>query len=594
MASMNNQKKSTIATKVVVSIAILTLISIGKAVFSYIAASRVAQQIDSLKPSPEIAQHLHEVVSDGLVIDMTLAIISIIACVCVFFYLRKIIILPVRRIEEVLGTVAGGEGNLAAELPVLSNDELGHIAEHYNTFTGKFRSMLHSMRRMSIRVAYESVKVSASLTESSNTAVEQGKFASSVFEASDQASRAIVSVSGNAQAISAATLRHLGTAEESYKELMEVDKEIAMVQKRLTEFRTMVQELEVNSRGIESIVQLINDISDQTNLLALNAAIEAARAGEAGRGFAVVADEVRKLAERVKGATSEISQSIKTIGNLVHTTQTETVKIHEEVDTSRGRVERSTQNFDSMIHEFKIVNTQVTEVSGEIQGISTANHTIHGQVSSIHELSSGLVNKMDSSKKSSDLLSSATENMAELVARFQIGQGKFENFITIGRQARDEIQDILQKLFDGGVDVFDEKYQPVPNTNPPKFDTSYDRYFTQNGVQAVMDRVATEVEGALYALAMDRNAYLPVHISEFSKPTTGNYDIDFKFSRDRRIFKDVTAQRAVKSTAAILLQTYRRDTGEILNDLAMPVTVSSRHWGAFRIGFNPEVLLAEK
>ena len=138
-------------------------------------------------------------------------------------------------------------------------------------------------------------------------------------DASQQNTDGINSVSVQTQQIASNTHANLDMARSTRNELAEVEGRISQVGHRIQAFNQTVGELNQRSASIQQIVSLIKDISEQTNLLALNAAIEAARAGESGRGFAVVADEVRKLAERVRGATDEISGNIDSMLKLVAT-----------------------------------------------------------------------------------------------------------------------------------------------------------------------------------------------------------------------------------------------------------------------------------
>ena len=102
----------------------------------------------------------------------------------------------------------------------------------------------------------------------------------------------------------------------------------------------------------------------------------------------------------------------------------------------------------------------------------------------------------------------------------------------------------------------------------------------------------TAFGGARFAIAVDENGYAPTHNRKFAQPPTGDPARDLLCSRDKRIFDDDTAINAARSQVPVLLQTYLRDTGELLNDLSMPVVIDGRHWGAVRVGVEPETLSA--
>jgi methyl-accepting chemotaxis protein len=99
------------------------------------------------------------------------------------------------------------------------------------------------------------------------------------------------------------------------------------------------------------------------------------------------------------------------------------------------------------------------------------------------------------------------------------------------------------------------------------------------------------VKGGMFAVIVDNNGYLPVHNTKFSKPLTGNKEVDFVGNRARRFFKSPPELRSARNTEPFLLQTYLRDTGELMCDLALPIFIDGRHWGAIRVGFDSATVL---
>jgi len=133
--------------------------------------------------------------------------------------------------------------------------------------------------------------------------------------------------------------------------------------------------------------------------------------------------------------------------------------------------------------------------------------------------------------------------------------------------------------------VFDQAYKPIAGSNPPRFTTSYDKA-VEGDLQAIFDSVLTRLPGCVYALAVDNRGYAPTHNSKFSQPANGVYEHDLAFTRNKRIFDDPVGKNLASNQKPFLFQTYMRDTGEVINDLSMPIMLDGRHWGAVRVGFD--------
>lgn len=497
---------------------------------------------------------------------------------------------PLRMLTAYSAALGEPRADLSMPVPPMSGTGFEALAGHLAAFVRRIGEMVDDTRQMSVGIAIGACRMSRQMTSTSESARRQGELTEVIFESSGQVGSAMATVSEHARSIAGSTTTNLEAARASFHELLDVVHCIQGISGRLEAFTGTVQELADTSRSIREIGMLINDISDQTNLLALNAAIEAARAGEVGRGFAVVADEVRKLAEKVKSATGVIADSTGNMISLVENTLVETGKINEDAQHTRNVVQKSSQNFETMVGDFNRMSAQLDEIATAIVDLDRSNEAVHRNVRDIHGLSREVSVEMTDSLAHSRTLRDATERVQGLVARFRMGASAFDRIFDITWTYRDRIEAWLTTQLDGGADLFDTRYVPVPDTDPPRYHTSYDRQI-ESGLRTLLDGILGEMDGLRYSFCVDVNGYTPSHNARFSKPLTGDKAQDLLHSRVKRKFEDDTGLRAARSQADSLLQSYMRDTGELLDDLSMPIRLRGRHWGALRVGFDPALLL---
>jgi methyl-accepting chemotaxis protein len=136
-------------------------------------------------------------------------------------------------------------------------------------------------------------------------------------------------------------------------------------------------------------------------------------------------------------------------------------------------------------------------------------------------------------------------------------------------------------------DLFDRSYQLIANTSPSKYQTRFDRY-TDQILPAIQQPLLTRHEGLVFAIACTQHGYVPTHNQAFNQPLTGDLAFDTLHNRSKRKFDDRTGIRCGSHQQPVLLQTYTRDTGELMHDLSVPIMVKGRHWGGLRLGYRPE------
>jgi len=585
---------NTLTKKLVGNFLFLGLLQSASIFIIYRNQERIAQLLTNEAIDAVLAARINEASQLALTQIVTLHGIAALIFIFMIFFLRHLIVRPVRMLFEIFADLGWAKGDLSVSIPSISHDEFRQLSENYNNFLSRLRNIFIHMRQMGMNIAVNSATLANRVGVAASNAQRQEQLAESIFTHSRESLTSLASMADHAQEIFSSTARNLDGAKASYDELEEVRAQVDEMSGMIERYSTTISNMDEKSQDIQNFVNLIRSIAHKTSLLSLNAAIEAARAGEAGKGFAVVAREVKNLAEQVNEANSKISDKVSAMLQELGRSSVEARSISQFADRTRDAVQSSCTHFRAMIEDFENNSTQLEGITLSVTQLQAANQDITANISDINQLSRQVNGLMGESSAYAQGLKEETEKLQEVVAHFKTGKGYLEVIIAHITLLRDTFQQELREMYlSRQVDIFDQNYRRIADTDPPKYKTVYDEYIERE-FQNRYDQVLAELNGSIYCLCVDLNGYGPTHNSKFSQALTGNYDTDLLFSRDKRLFNDPTGLRCARNTNPFLLQTYARYTGEVLSDLSLPIIIDGRHWGAVRFGFDPKILLEQE
>ncbi|MBO2566558.1 methyl-accepting chemotaxis protein [Shewanella algae] len=350
---------------------------------------------------------------------MIVIVITLVTATLILFAAQRTVT-PIRNMLDNLNDIAQGEGDLTKRLLVHGEDEIAQLGQAFNRFVDKLQHIIrdvttatHEVQDASGSIHAQTQAIAAQLANHNNE--------------TDQVVTAITEMSSTAQEVAMNTTQ---VAEATHVASDEVAKAQECVDTSLTEISTLmaeinsaadhIQSLNEQSQKINSVLSVIGGIAEQTNLLALNAAIEAARAGEQGRGFAVVADEVRSLASRTQASTLEINEMLSELHRLV----SQAVSAMEESQQSCHRsVESSrliSESLGAVTSSVTSINDMSTQIATAATEQSSVTEEINRNIYAIQEIVAELLHSSEEAARVSQTVSHSGDNLGQLVNQFRV------------------------------------------------------------------------------------------------------------------------------------------------------------------------------
>ena len=338
-----------------------------------------------------LGKELSAYVSQQKTLTILLMLIAIAIAIVTIVFSPSLIVKPLTQLKNMVSELASVGGDLTRRLPVSGSNEIGDVAARTNDFISTLQAMMREVQQQLIDLEQASSNIAVKTELTSSKAGEQTTHIEQVLTAIHQMQHAVQEIASNASLTSGATEEANSAADSSGKVIRQSMQQISVLARDIEQVVQAISNLEVESRNIVSVLEVIGGIAEQINLLALNAAIEAARAGDAGRGFAVVADEVRTLASRTQQSTKDIHDMISRLQNGVSQAVSAMNNAKSQVTQTEQHAESASGYLDHIVAGIANINDMAIQIAAATEQQSTVaehvNQTVNGISQNANELS---------------------------------------------------------------------------------------------------------------------------------------------------------------------------------------------------------------
>lgn len=389
------------------------------------AFSSLRDQYDQLgesvdKTSQILSQEIIQVTEEELSTAAVILLLTVVIALAATVFIPRLITRPLTRLEEMMAALADGGGDLTQRLPADGDNEISRLARQVNRLLEFLQTMIAEAQDHVREMSHGVSGLLDSAGKTGERADHQSQSVEQVLTAVHQMQQAIQEIATNAQNTSSESDRANQDVMTSGAAIRDSSTQIDTLSQEMERAVGLITQLETESNNIVSVLDVIGGIAEQTNLLALNAAIEAARAGEAGRGFAVVADEVRTLASRTQQSTQDIQEMIERLQKGVAGSVQAMQVASEQVSATVSSAQTASEALEGIVSGINTINSMSAQIATATEEQSVVANHINETVHEINEQSDQLSSLADSTRKASHELERSVQAVSGHMNRFKV------------------------------------------------------------------------------------------------------------------------------------------------------------------------------